>query len=84
MKWIIETIKDLLFLVHRNLTFFIFLLAMVLIVSHNCNGLRNVTNFKKYMSIVREKNIDFMLFQETFWDSKFVSDNSHLYDGKRA
>lgn len=55
---------------------------MVLLVSHNCNGLKNVHNFKKYVSIIDEKNIDFMLFQETFWDNEFVASIEHLYEGK--
>ncbi|CAG2243758.1 unnamed protein product [Mytilus edulis] len=54
---------------------------MVLLVSHNCNGIRNIDKFKKYVSIMSEKNVDFMLFQETFWDDQLVQNVKHLYNG---
>ena len=66
----------------HNIFFCTLLITMVLFVSNNCNGLRNVNKFKKYISIVEEKHIDFLMLQETFWDTNFVSDNCHLYDGK--
>lgn len=68
---------------HSNVYFIFFLyLAMILLVSHNCNGLKNVNNVKKYISIIEDKHIDFMLFQETFWNDEFVNDIEHLYEGK--
>ncbi|VDI83660.1 Hypothetical predicted protein [Mytilus galloprovincialis] len=55
---------------------------MVLLVSHNCNGLRNIVNCKKYFSIANERNIDILLLQETFWDIELVESIEQLYNGK--
>ena len=61
--------------------FLCLLFVMVLICCNNCNGLRNINNFKKYIAIMSEKRVDFMLLQETFWDDNFVFNSKHLYDG---
>ncbi|CAC5405809.1 unnamed protein product [Mytilus coruscus] len=55
---------------------------MVLFVSNNCNGLRNVNKFKKYVSVINESRIDFLLLQETFWDESFVTNLSGMFEGK--
>ena len=54
---------------------------MVLFVSNNCNGLRNVNKFKKYVSIINESRIDFLMLQETFWDESFVTNLSDIFEG---
>ena len=57
-------------------------LVMVVIISHNCNGLRNIDNFKNYVAYITEKRYSICLLQETFWTDDFVNSISHLYDGK--
>lgn len=65
---------------HR-LLFMLYFFAMVLFASNNCNGLRDVNKFKKYVSVINENRIDFLLLQETFWDEDFVTNIKKLYDG---
>ncbi|CAC5360931.1 unnamed protein product [Mytilus coruscus] len=54
---------------------------MVLICTHNCNGLKNVNNFQNYVSVLYDRHISFSLLQETFWDDDYVNDIRHMYEG---
>lgn len=65
----------------NNFTILFFTLAMVLFVSNNCNGLRDVNKFKKYVSIFDDRKIDFLCLQETFWDEDFIVNIDRMYDG---
>ena len=67
-------------MINSKIVFLFFL--MVVIISHNCNGLKNIDNFKSYVSYVNEKKFSICLLQETFWNDNFVESISHLYDGK--
>lgn len=65
-----------------NIIKFVFLfVAMIVITSHNCNGLKNIDNFKRYVAFVDEKKYGICLLQETFWNDNFVDSISHLYNG---
>ncbi|CAG2195597.1 unnamed protein product [Mytilus edulis] len=59
----------------------ILLLKMVLICTHNCNGLKNVNNFQNYVSVLYDRHISFSLLQETFWDDDYVNGIRHMYEG---
>lgn len=62
--------------------YFLLFSAMVLIISHNCNGLKNVQNFKQYVSFITERRYNICLLQETFWTDDYVDSIRHLYNGK--
>jgi hypothetical protein len=55
---------------------------MVLLCSFNCNGLKNVDNFQNFVSALYEKNINFTMLQETFWDNDYVEGIEDMYEGK--
>lgn len=55
--------------------------VMVVIASHNCNGLRNVVNLKNYLAYLEEKKYGIAVLQETFWTDTFVDSIRHLYNG---
>ena len=59
----------------------VFLFAMVVICSFNCNGLKNVINFENFISIIHDRKFSMVLLQETFWDDAYVNSVKHLYEG---
>ena len=55
-----------------NIIQFVFLfVTMIVITTHNCNGLKNIDNFKRYVAFVDEKKYGLCLLQETFWNDNF-------------
>lgn len=64
------------------MTLYLIFAVMVLVVSHNCNGLRNVDKFKKYVSNIDERNFNICLLQETFWCNDFADSIKHMFNGK--
>lgn len=60
---------------------FLFVVIMVLLCSHNCNGLRNVNNFQNFVSVLYERHINFTMLQETFWDRDLIDGIQHMYEG---
>ncbi|VDI58973.1 Hypothetical predicted protein, partial [Mytilus galloprovincialis] len=54
---------------------------MVVICSLNCNGMRNVVNLQRFLSIVQDRKFGIVLLQETFWDDGFIQSMKHMYEG---
>ena len=63
----------------RLLTFFA--IAMLLIASINCNGLRSVDKIKNYIGYIEEKHYNVCLLQETFWSDDIIGTVKSLYNG---
>ena len=55
----------------------LFIFVMVLLCTFNCNGLKNVNNFQKFLSVVDDKKLGIVLLQDTFWDDNYIDSVKH-------
>ncbi|CAC5395158.1 unnamed protein product [Mytilus coruscus] len=66
---------------NRNICHCLIFFVMVVICSLNCNGMRNVVNLQRFLSIVQDRKFGIVLLQETFWDDGFIQSIKHMYEG---
>ena len=57
-------------------------IAMILLLSFNVNGLRDVNKMKDVFAIIKSKHSHITFLQETFWDENFICQYKHLWGGK--
>ena len=62
-------------------TILFLLVTMVLFCSFNCNGMKNVNNFKNFVSVMNDRNVSFSMLQETFWNDDYVNSIRNMYEG---
>ncbi len=56
--------------------------TMILLMSLNVNGLRDINKMKTVFTTIKSKHCHITFLQETFWDDNFIEQYKHLWEGK--
>lgn len=69
-------------IVFKLFTASVVVVAMLNLVSFNCNGLKDINKLTNIFVSFQEKHANIVLLQEPFWDDNFVNSIQDKWNGK--